>query len=90
MSFVTDQLNRDAQLMKVLPRAAGWGKAYTIDEVEANRISNNLAQAAREIERLEREIGALRYMLEMADGRGQSADSILEDNGIDLKTWERT
>lgn len=58
MSFVTDQLNRDAQLMKVLPYVGPSTPAYAllIDEVEANRISNNLAQAAREIERLEREL----------------------------------
>lgn len=56
MSFVTDQLNRDAQLMKVLPYIGASKQALMIDEVEANRISNNLAQAAREIERLEREL----------------------------------
>lgn len=55
MSVVTDQLERDAAFMKVLPSVFVYPNALIIDEVEANRISNNLAQAAREIERLERE-----------------------------------
>ena len=56
MSEITRQLERDAAFMKVLPYAGGLVGALYIDDKEANRISNRLAQAAREIERLEREL----------------------------------
>ena len=60
MSEITRQLERDAAFMKVLPYAGALIRtpayALFIDDNEANRISNNLAQAAREIERLEREL----------------------------------
>ena len=56
MSEITRQLERDARFIKALPYAKNMAHAYAIDFVEANRISNNLAQAAREIERLEREL----------------------------------
>ena len=48
MSEITRQLERDAAFMKVLPPVPGFKTALMLDEVEANRTSNNLAQAARE------------------------------------------
>ena len=63
MIEIIRQLERDAAFMKMLPYAGALylapSYALYIDDKEANRISNNLAQAAREIERLERELEAL-------------------------------
>ena len=55
MNQIVRQLERDSSFMKVLPYADHCAHTYAIDETEVNRISNNLAQAAREIQRLEQE-----------------------------------
>ena len=51
--MIAEQLRKDASFMRILTRAGGWQKAYLIDEVEVDKISATLIQAADRIEALE-------------------------------------
>lgn len=51
--MIAEQLRKDASFMRVLPRAGGWQKALLIDEVEVQKISATMLEAAERIEALE-------------------------------------
>ena len=55
---IAEQLRKDASFMRILTRAGGWHKAYLIDEVEVDKISATLIEAAERIEALEKELEA--------------------------------
>jgi len=52
--MIIDRLKQDASFMRVLTRAGGWHKAYLIDEMEVQKISATMIEAAERIEALER------------------------------------
>lgn len=56
--MIAEQLRKDASFMRVLTRADGWHRAYLIDEVEVQKISATMIEAAERIEALERELEA--------------------------------
>ena len=54
--MITERLRQDASFMRVLTRAGGWKKAFLIDEVETQRMSATMLEAAERIEALEAEL----------------------------------
>ena len=56
--MITERLRQDASFMRVLTRAGGWKKAFLIDEVETQRMSATMLEAADRIESLEKELEA--------------------------------
>ena len=51
--MIIDRLRQDASFMRVLTRADGFHKAYLIDDVEVQKISTAMIEAAEKIEALE-------------------------------------
>jgi hypothetical protein len=56
--MIIDRLREDASFLKVLTKAPGWQKCYLIDEVEVDKISATMTEAAARIEALEARIAA--------------------------------
>jgi hypothetical protein len=56
--MIAEQLRKDAIFMRVLTRADGWQKALLIDDVEVQKISATMIEAAERIEALEKELEA--------------------------------
>ncbi len=50
---IIERLRKDASFLKMLTKAPGWERAYLIDEVEAQKISATIIEAAQRIEALE-------------------------------------
>jgi hypothetical protein len=57
--MIIDRLRKDASFLKVLTKAPGWSACYLIDEVEVDKISATMTEAALTIEALEARIAAL-------------------------------